>query len=39
MRHTIDFRGVYATMLEQSLSLDAAPIVGGHFEQIHPFAK
>ncbi len=38
LRHTIDFRGVYATLLEQWLGLDATPIVGGTFEQIHPFA-
>ena len=38
LRHTIDFRGVYATILEQWLGIDARPIVGGHFEQISPFA-
>ena len=37
LTHTIDFRGVYATLLEQWLGLDATPIVGGVFEQIHPF--
>ncbi|HUX85772.1 MAG TPA: DUF1501 domain-containing protein [Chloroflexota bacterium] len=37
LRHTIDFRGVYATLLEQWLGLEAAPIVGGTFEQIQPF--
>ena len=36
--HTIDFRGIYATMLEQWLGLDAGPIVGGTFEQVQPFA-
>jgi len=38
LRHTIDFRGVYATLLEQWLGLDATSIVDGSFEQIHPFA-
>lgn len=37
LAHTIDFRGVYATVLEQWLSIEAVPIVGGKFEQIHPF--
>ena len=35
--HTIDFRGVYGTMLEQWLGVEAAPIVGGNYEQLHPF--
>ena len=39
LRHTIDFRGVYATALEQWLGLDATPIVGGSFEQIQPFQR
>ena len=29
-----DFRGVYATLVEQWLGLDAVPIVGGNFEQL-----
>jgi uncharacterized protein (DUF1501 family) len=29
-----DFRGLYATLLERWLGLDAKPIVGGSFEQI-----
>ena len=37
LSHTIDFRGVYGTLLEQWLDLDAIPIVGGTFEQIQPF--
>ena len=37
MRHTIDFRGIYGTMLEQWMDLDPAPIVDGVFEQVHPF--
>lgn len=36
---TIDFRGVYGTVLEQWLGLEASPIVGGTFEQIRPFAS
>ena len=37
LRHTIDFRGVYGTLLEQWLGLDPVPIVGGVYEQIRPF--
>ena len=37
LQHTIDFRGVYGTVLEQWLDLEAAPIVKGNFEQVHPF--
>ena len=29
-----DFRGFYATVIEQWLGLDPAPIVGGNFEQL-----
>ena len=39
LKHTIDFRGVYGTVLDQWLGVDAGPIVGGAFEQIQPFAK
>ena len=35
--HTIDFRGIYGTMLEQWLGVDPVPIVDGTFEQIKPF--
>ena len=35
--HTIDYRGIYGTILEQWLGVEAAPIVHGNFEQIHPF--
>ena len=35
LRHTIDFRGVYATILEHWLEIDPAPIVGGTFEQLN----
>src|SRR5207302_9255736 len=37
LKHTFDFRGVYATLLEQWLGLEAAPLVGGTYEQLHPF--
>ncbi len=37
LRHTFEFRGVYATLLEQWLGLDATPIVGGTYEQLRPF--
>ena len=37
LKHTIDFRGIYGTVLEQWLDLDANPIVKGEFEQIKPF--
>ena len=39
MSHTIDFRGIYGTMLEQWMGLDPTPIVGGNFEQIQPFKE
>jgi uncharacterized protein (DUF1501 family) len=38
LRHTIDFRGIYGTMLEQWLGLDPVPIVGGQYEQLQPFS-
>ena len=34
LRFNTDFRGVYATLVERWLGLDAVPIVGGHFEQL-----
>ncbi len=37
LRHTFDFRGVYGTILEQWLGVEAAPIVGGAYEQLRPF--
>ena len=37
LKHTIDFRGVYGTLIEQWMGLDPKPIVGGAFEQIDPF--
>lgn len=37
LKHHVDFRGVYSTVLEQWLGLDAIPVVGGSYEQLHPF--
>ena len=34
LQFNLDFRGVYGTLVEQWLGLDAAPIVGGNFEQV-----
>ena len=34
LKYNIDFRGVYGTLAEQWLGLDAKPIVGGNFEQL-----
>ena len=39
LKHTIDFRGIYGTVLEQWLGVEAQPIVKGAFEQISPFAN
>ena len=39
LKHTIDFRGIYGTLLEQVLDVDAKPIVKGEYEQIRPFAN
>ena len=39
LRHTIDFRSLYATLLDQWLGVDSAPVVGGAFEQINPFQR
>ena len=38
LAHTIDFRGIYGTLLEQWMGVDAKPIVGGTYEQIKPFS-
>ena len=38
IKHTFDFRGVYSTLLEQWMGVEAAPIVGGTYEQLQPFA-
>jgi uncharacterized protein (DUF1501 family) len=37
LKHTIDFRGIYGTVLEQWLNVDPNPITKGRFEQISPF--
>ena len=37
LKHTIDFRGVYGTVLEQWMGVESAPIVKGDFEQVYPF--
>ena len=39
MEHTIDFRGIYGTVLEQWMGLDPTEIVGGNFEQINPYSS
>ena len=38
LKYTIDFRGIYGTMLEQWMAIEPAPIVGGSYEQVTPFA-
>ena len=37
--HTIDYRGIYGTILEQWLGVEAEPIVLDSYEQIHPFKQ
>jgi uncharacterized protein (DUF1501 family) len=37
LRHTVDFRSVYSTMLEQWMGIEARPIVGGAYEQLPLF--
>ena len=37
LEHTIDYRGIYGTVLEQWLDIEATPIVQGNYEQINPF--
>jgi uncharacterized protein (DUF1501 family) len=37
LEHTFDFRGVYATLLEQWMSVDSVDIVRGKYEQLQPF--
>ena len=39
LSHSIDYRGIYSTLLEQWMGLEAAPIVGGSYEQINPFSN
>ncbi len=37
LRHHFDYRGVYSTLLEQWMGVDAPPVVGGTYEQLQPF--
>ncbi len=37
LKHTIDFRGIYGTMLDQWMGITPNEIVGGEFEQVNPF--
>jgi uncharacterized protein (DUF1501 family) len=37
LRFNCDFRGLYATILEQWMGLDSKPIVNGPFEQLDMF--
>lgn len=39
LQHTIDFRGIYGTVVEQWMGIEATSIVGGNYEQIHPFRQ
>ena len=39
LSHTIDFRSIYSTVLDQWLGVDPTEIVGGSFEQIHPYRE
>lgn len=39
LQHTYDYRGMYASILEQWMGLDSAPIVSGKYEQIPVFAR
>jgi uncharacterized protein (DUF1501 family) len=39
LRHTIDFRGIYGTVLDQWMGVDPTAIVGGTFEQINPYEQ
>jgi uncharacterized protein (DUF1501 family) len=39
LKHTFDFRGVYSTLLEQWMGVDATPIVNGTYEQLRPFSQ
>jgi uncharacterized protein (DUF1501 family) len=38
LKHTYDFRGIYATLLEQWMGLQSVPIVGGAYEQLPIFS-
>ena len=37
LAHTIDFRSIYATLLEQWLGVESREIVRGVYEQLQPF--
>ena len=39
LQHTIDFRGIYGTILQQWMGIDPYEIVGGDFEHINPYKK
>ena len=39
LRHTIDFRGIYGTVLEQWMGIEPTAIVRGSFEQIRPYRR
>ncbi|MSQ35360.1 MAG: DUF1501 domain-containing protein [Dehalococcoidia bacterium] len=39
LRHTYDFRGLYTTLLEQWMGLDAKPFVGGTYEQLQVISR
>lgn len=39
LSHTIDFRSIYSTVLDQWLGVDPTEIVGGSFEQIRPYRE
>lgn len=39
LQHTIDFRGIYGTMVEQWMGIEPEEIVVGDFEQVHPFER
>jgi uncharacterized protein (DUF1501 family) len=34
LKHNLDFRSVYATILEDWLGLNSAPIIGGRFDPV-----
>jgi uncharacterized protein (DUF1501 family) len=37
LKFNYDFRGLYSTLLEQWMGLDAKPIVNGSFQQLDMF--
>jgi uncharacterized protein (DUF1501 family) len=34
LKHNMDFRSVYATILEDWMGLNPTPIIGGNFEKV-----